>query len=107
MYHGVFKMSFAAVEMKVVQWSTARKIIQNQAPATALLKLFSELGELADAEAKGNEEEQVDAVGDIMVCLINYCAIKDYDLTSCLNVAYEEIKDRKGEMLPNGIFVKA
>jgi len=100
-------MSFASVEMRVIQWSEARKIIQNQQPATALLKLVSEVGELADAEAKGNESEQVDAVGDVMVCLINYCAIKGYDLTSCLEVAYEEIKDRRGEMLPNGIFVKA
>jgi len=99
-------MSYSKVEMQVIQWAEARKIIQNQKPATALLKLVSEVGELCDAEAKGNVIEQIDAIGDTMVCLINYCAIKEFDLTSCLESAYTQIKDRKGEMLPNGIFVK-
>lgn len=99
-------MSYSKVEMQVIQWAEARKIIQNQKPATALLKLVSEMGELCDAETKGDESKQVDGVGDVMVCLINYCAIKGFDLTSCIEVAYDEIKDRKGEMLPNGIFVK-
>ena len=99
-------MSYSKVEMQVIQWAEARKIIQNQKPATALLKLVSEVGELCDAEAKGNVIEQIDAVGDTMVCLINYCAIKEFDLTSCIEAAYAQIKDRKGEMLPNGIFVK-
>ena len=99
-------MSYAKVEMEVIQWSEARKIIQNQKPATAMLKLVSEVGELCDAEAKGNSFEITDAVGDVMVCLINYCAIKNLNLVGCLEEAYKEIKDRKGEMLPNGIFVK-
>jgi NTP pyrophosphatase (non-canonical NTP hydrolase) len=44
---------------------------------TQLLKGFSEMGELADATIKHDEDGIIDAVGDVMVCLVNYCAIKD------------------------------
>ena len=42
-----------------------------------------------------------------MVCLINYCALRDLDLVQCLEGAYEQIKDRKGTLMPDGTFVKA
>ena len=99
-------MSYANVEMKIVQWATARRIIQNSTAWAQLLKGFSEMGELADATIKDDRDEIVDAVGDVMVCLVNYCAIKDIDLVSCMDAAYSQIKDRKGTLLPNGVFVK-
>ena len=98
--------SFAEVEMKIVQWGEARKIIPNAKPSTQLLKAVSELGELADAEIKGDRAEMIDAVGDVVVCLIMYCALHDLNLTSCIYAAYDQIKDRKGTLLPNGVFVK-
>lgn len=100
-------MSFAEVEIKVIQWAEARRIIPNAKPHTQLLKAFSEMGELADAENKGDMSAIKDGVGDVLVCLINYCALRDIDLTECLALAYDEIKDRKGTLLPNGVFVKA
>ena len=99
-------MSYANVEMKIVQWSEARRIIQNSTAWTQLLKGFSEMGELADATIKDDKEEIVDAVGDVMVCLVNYCAIQDIDLVSCMDAAYSQIKNRKGTLLSNGVFVK-
>ena len=48
-----------------------------------------------------------DAVGDVMVCLINYCALRDIDLVNCLHGAYDQIKDRRGTLMPDGTFVKA
>jgi NTP pyrophosphatase (non-canonical NTP hydrolase) len=100
-------MSYAAVELDIIRWSEARRIIPNSTPATQLLKMMSELGELADATIKQDREGVVDGVGDVMVCLINYCALQDLNLVSCIESAYEEIKDRKGMLLPNGVFVKA
>lgn len=99
-------MSYADVEMKIIQWAEARKIIPNSSPETQLLKAVSELGELADATIKKDREEVIDAVGDVMVCLINYCALQDINLVSCMEVAYDTIKNRKGTLLPNGVFVK-
>jgi NTP pyrophosphatase (non-canonical NTP hydrolase) len=99
-------MSYADIEMKIIQWSEARRIIPNSSPETQLLKAMSELGELADATIKKDQEGVVDAVGDVMVCLINYCALQDLNLVDCMEVAYDQIKNRKGTLLPNGLFVK-
>ena len=100
-------MSYANVEMKVIQWAEARRIIPNAKPHTQLMKAVSEMGELCDAELKGNMPMIKDGVGDVLVCLINYCALKDINLVNCIEEAYEQIKDRKGTILPDGTFVKA
>lgn len=99
-------MSYANVEIKIIQWAEARKIIPNSTPEVQLLKAMSEMGELADATIKKDKEAIVDAVGDVMVCLVNYCALQDINLVDCMEVAYDQIKNRRGTLLPNGLFVK-
>jgi len=99
-------MSYADFEMRIIQWAEARKIIPNSTPDTQLLKAMSELGELADATIKKDKEGIIDGVGDVMVCLVNYCALQDINLVSCMESAYNQIKDRKGTLMPNGVFVK-
>jgi len=99
-------MTYADIEMKIVQWAEARKIVPNSTPATQLLKAMSELGELADATIKNDKPGIVDGVGDVMVCLVAYCALHDINLVGCMYAAYDEIKHRKGTLLPNGVFVK-
>lgn len=98
--------NYRDVELDVLRWAEARKIIPNASPASQLLKMVSEMGELCDAEGKKDLEKIKDGVGDVMVCLINYCALKDIDVVDCLIGAYEEIKDRKGTLMPDGTFVK-
>jgi NTP pyrophosphatase (non-canonical NTP hydrolase) len=99
-------MTYAHIEMAVIQWAEARRIIPNSTPQTQLLKAMSELGELADATIKRDAEGTIDGVGDVMVCLVIYCALLDINLVDCMKYAYAEIKDRKGTLLPNGVFVK-
>jgi NTP pyrophosphatase (non-canonical NTP hydrolase) len=98
--------SFASVEIKILQWAEARKIIPNSTPEVQLLKAMSEMGELADGTIKNDREAIEDAVGDVMVCLINYCALQDLNLVDCMEVAYDQIKNRRGILLPNGVFQK-
>jgi len=98
--------TYADLELNVIRWSEKRKIIPNSTPATQLLKAISEMGELADATIKNNREDAMDAVGDVLVCLINYCALQDFNMVDCLEMAYDQIKHRKGTLLPNGVFVK-
>ena len=100
------EMSYADVEIKIIQWAEARKIIPNSNPESQLLKAVSEIGELADATIKKDREAIVDSVGDVMVCLINYCALQDINLVNCMEVAYDQIKNRRGTLLPNGVFQK-
>ena len=98
--------TYANVEMDIVRWAEMRKIIPNSNPQTQLLKAISEMGELADATIKNDLEGIEDGIGDVMVCLIVYCALQDMNLTNCMQVAYDVIKNRKGTLLSNGVFVK-
>lgn len=99
-------MSYAEVEIKVVQWSEARKIIPNSTPLAQSMKAVEEINELVDALMKNDKDEAIDAIGDTVVCLINVCALLDVNLVDCLHSAYEQIKDRRGHMNAEGIFVK-
>ena len=99
-------MSYADAEMKVVQWGEARGIVQNSTPYAQALKTKEELEELFEAISKGNREEMADAYGDILVTLVMGCACADLDLVTCFKGAYNEIKDRKGFLNKDGIFVK-
>lgn len=99
-------MTYPIVELEVIRWAEARGIIPNATTKSQLLKAMSEFGELADAEGKGDLDGIKDAVGDIMVCLINYCALHDINLVDCLNGSFEQIKHRKGRLMPDGTFVK-
>jgi len=99
-------MFFEDYESLVLDWAEARKIIPNSPPVAQCLKAVSEMGELADALGKRDIDAVQDAVGDVVVCLINLCALSGTDMTSCLALAWHEIKDRKGTLLPSGVFVK-
>ena len=90
----------------VDEWAESRGIFNGSNPQAQLLKAVSELGELCDAEVKGIMSDQKDAVGDVLVCLIIYCGMKNYDMRHCLELAYDEIKHRKGRMVAGGAFVK-
>jgi len=87
-------MSYANIEIKIIQWAEARKIIPNSTPEVQLLKAVSEMGELADATLKKDREG------------INYCALQDLNLVDCMEVAYDQIKNRRGTLLPSGVFQK-
>ena len=99
-------MSYAETELKVIRWSEARHIIPNSTPLAQAFKAVEEINELVDALRDGSNIDAIDAVGDTVVCLINVCALLDVNLEDCLEAAYEQIKDRKGSMNAEGIFVK-
>lgn len=47
----------------------------------------------------------MDAVGDILVVLTIYCQQKGWSISDCFQMAWDEIKNRKGKMV-NGSYVK-
>jgi len=94
------------LESKVREWAKDRGIYDHSTPKAQLLKAVSEIGELADADIKRDELGQIDAVGDVIVCLINYAAMRGFTVEHALESAWVEIKDRKGRMVPGGAFVK-
>ena len=98
--------TYRDLEMKIIQWGEARKIVQNSNPKAQAQKTIEEVAELVDAINRGNLADQKDAYGDILVTLIMGCATADIDLTECLALAYDQIKNRKGYLNADGIFVK-
>lgn len=99
-------MSFSMIEMDVIRWGEARGIIKNSTPKAQAKKTQEELDELFAAIESNDREAMIDAYGDILVTLVMGCAIADLDLVKCFNHAYEQIKDRKGYLTAEGIFVK-
>jgi len=93
-------------EMDVIRWAEARGIVKNSNNMAQAIKTLEEVTELLEAIHKGDRDAQIDAYGDILVTLIVGCATADLDLVNCLGKAYEEIKDRKGYLTAQGVFVK-
>lgn len=89
---------------KVNLWSMSRGIINNSNPLAQFAKLVSEVGELGDNIAK--QRDVTDDIGDCLVVLNTLAIMHDTTLEDCLNVAYNDIKDRKGHMNSEGIFIK-
>lgn len=154
----------------IQEWAKERGIFDKSTPFDQLLKTHEEVGELIKACYDNDKPAIQDAIGDTMVCLINYCymvkedsehvidegltmkpdkiaakvrlaihvgmvlsemlrfeykrerpplycspcfirglnsiaLLKSTTLEECLNLAYNEIKNRTGKMI-NGKFIK-
>lgn len=86
-------------------WASERGIYLKGDIKTQYLKLQEESGELAKAILKNDDEEIIDAIGDIVVVLTNLAKLHNLNIEDCINSAYNVIKIRKGKM-ENGTFVK-
>ena len=88
---------------KVIKWHQDRNLINGSTDKAQLLKLIEELGELSNSVCKGKDIR--DDLGDMMVVMINIMKRNNLTMEECLNVAYEDIKNRKGKIV-DGVFVK-
>ncbi|WP_461243729.1 MazG-like family protein [Secundilactobacillus muriivasis] len=88
----------------VERWSCERGLDVAD-PTKQLNKLTEELGELAQGINKNDVIKTSDSMGDMTVVMIILCQQLGVSFQGCLRVAYNTIKDRKGEMV-NGVFVK-
>jgi NTP pyrophosphatase (non-canonical NTP hydrolase) len=77
----------------------------NEIAIAKLNKLEEETQEVRDAIESGDEKAFKDAIGDTIISAVNLAKMKGFNAEDCVNLAYNEIKDRKGKML-NGEFVK-
>ena len=89
----------------VIDWAEKKGIINNATPRDQMLKVVEEVGELADALGKGNNDLIADAIGDITITLIIQARLCGLDYEECVSSALDEILGRSGKMI-NGIFVK-
>lgn len=101
--------TFGDLITKINQWADERNLKQAD-PNIQWMRITEEVGEIRDVLLKPTKftEPQAalkDAIGDTLVTIIVLAHQLDLDVTECLGIAYEEIKNRKGKMI-NGTFVK-
>ena len=87
----------------IVEWHYARNLIMGSDDKQQVLKLIQEVGELSDSICKS--ACPIDDIGDIIVVLVNIAERNNISIKDCVDHAYNDIKDRKGQMV-DGIFVK-
>lgn len=89
---------------KIRTWAIVRGL-DGADPTKQMLKLFEEVGEIASGMARNDIAEVKDGIGDAMVVLNILATQIDSSIEECTQLAYDEIKNRRGKMI-NGVFVK-
>lgn len=84
-------------------WHHDRNLIAGATDKDQVCKLIQEVGELSDNVCKGRDIR--DDIGDCIVVLVNIAERHGVTMRECVEIAYNDIKDRKGRMV-DGIFVK-
>jgi NTP pyrophosphatase (non-canonical NTP hydrolase) len=98
-------MTLNELEVKIRDWAIERNIDKSENAPKQMIKIMEELGETSAALLKKNEPELKDGIGDILVTVIIFAQQLGYTPAECLEAAWNEIKDRKGET-KDGVFVK-
>ena len=87
------------------EWAKERGLYDKGDSKTQTLKLIEEAGEICRAVLKDDREQIIDGIGDCVVVLTNLAELAGTDIETCIDVAYNEIKNRTGKM-DNGTFKK-
>lgn len=86
-------------------WAGERGLYTKGDTKTQFCKLMEEAGELGRAVLKNDNEEFVDAIGDMVVVLTKMAHLGGTTIEECIDAAYKVISKRTGKMV-NGTFVK-
>ncbi len=89
----------------VLDWAEEKNLLKRENAFKQYIKSVSEMGELGDAIIKQNQEEIIDALGDVQVTLIILAKQLGYNYDECLESAYNVIKNRTGKTVA-GTFIK-
>ncbi len=98
-------MEFNQLEKLIIEWAQDKGILCPENQLKQMLKCVSEVGELSDALISDDLAGIVDGIGDTFVTLIILSRQLGLDPMTCLESAYDEIKNRTGKT-ENGIFIK-
>jgi len=103
-------------------WGVKRGIPEHSTALAQTRKTIEEVHELVEAAAqlsivkfaarkdfvlrKAITDKLEDAIGDVVVTLVQVAECAGLDFNECLGKAWEDIKDRKGAFGPDGTWVK-
>ena len=86
-------------------WAEEKNLLKKENTQAQMLKVLEEVGETAGALLKNKNQEIIDGLGDSFVTLIILCYQLEIEPKECLQVAWDEIKNRKGKTV-NGTFIR-
>jgi NTP pyrophosphatase (non-canonical NTP hydrolase) len=90
---------------KIRDWANERGLYSGGDTKTQTLKLMEEAGEICRAVLKVDKKATMDGIGDCVVVLTNLAELAGTSIEECIDLAYNEIKNRTGKM-SNGTFKK-
>ena len=79
----------------IQEWAKERGIFKKSTPFDQLLKTHEEVGELINACYDNDKSAIQDAIGDTMICLINYCEFIVEDVLLYIETATEILPCKK------------
>jgi NTP pyrophosphatase (non-canonical NTP hydrolase) len=89
----------------ILVWGYMKGIVKFENRFQQFTKLGEECGELAHGLCRDDKEVIKDSIGDAFVVLTLLAAQNGLTINECVEVAYNEIKNRTGKM-KDGVFVK-
>lgn len=96
---------FEKRQENLFEWFNSKDLIKVENSAKQFMKINEELGELSSAIIKDDRDAEIDAFGDVLITLIGLSFMRDLNLVKCLDIAWNEIKDRKGKVV-DGSFIR-
>ena len=103
---GIRSMDVKQTKFDLIRaWANERGLYKGGDTKTQSLKLVEEVGEICRAVLKNKHNDVVDGIGDAVVVLTNLAELQGTSIEHCIDMAYNEIKDRTGKM-DNGTFKK-
>lgn len=97
------KFDIQELEYKIIKWNKKNFGGHYSTGYRNLLGVMEEVGELAHAHLKkeqnirmeeNHDEKKKDAIGDIVIFLINYADSQGLTLSECIHYSWEQIKNR-------------
>ena len=93
-------------ESDIVRWATDRGIMDNSTAYAQYGKMEEEFFEVGEALENRDKDELRLEIGDLYVTAVMVANLYGLTMAECIDAAYEKIKDRKGYLTEEGIFVK-
>ena len=88
----------------IQEWAKERGIFDKSTPFDQLLKTHEEVGELIKACYDNDKPAIQDAIGDTMICLINYCKFIELDVINGIKQAVELSSELEIILLVMGVY---
>jgi len=87
------------------KWADKVGILAQCTSHAQIVKLGEESGELCRHVLRNNKQGYTDALGDILIVMVNLAASLGISLEQALNLAWQEVHSREGK-IKNGTFIK-